>query len=714
MKRFSLTCILFGLLLSPALHAQTAAPAVEPEWNGERALELIRRAQARRAEATADTALLSYQADARGHLYFYLDRPDRATRNLVKTDQIALEVFWREPDLAKQRIVGWRDRKSLPTNIRYHIDHLAVVLENFGDLIRIGDGDEVQDVLHPAAPGAERFYEYRLADSLTLRLPGATEPVRVYELKVRPRDLSQPGLVGSVFVDRRAGDLVRMDFTFTPSAYRDRYLDYINISLDNGLWKGRFWLPNAQRVEIRRELPELDIPVGSVIRGTLRVGNYRFNEELPLQLFVGAPVALAPAEDREAFVFEQELDAELREEGLGPEVELEEVRREAIELARGRVLSGLRSAGGVEPRFGSASEVLRYNRAEGATVGLGVGITPTPHLSLGAQAGWAFGAEHPLLEAQAEWRGTSLGLSASGYLNQSRDIGIGPVASGAINSLSALFAGEDYRDLFYASGISLRGEWRMAPNHSTWLALRAEKQSSAELETDFSIFGGGSPFRPVHAIDRAEPAWSAELGWERRAPAEISQWWEADASAKAGMINPAGDLILIGCLEPDGVSCAEVLSATFLRARGEATWSRYWNAVATTLDVTGAGGFALGELPRQELFLLGGRGTVPGYPFRAFGGDRFLLGRATASVELVPVWLRGRGIVAAGWAGVGGVGREALARWGAEPTGTFRPSVGVGVGIFYDILHLDLARGLGDDGVWEFVIEVQRSFWDFL
>ena len=701
MKRFSLVCILFGLLLPLAIHAQTAAPpVVEPKWNGNRALELIRRAQARRVEATADTALLSYQADARGHLYFYLDRPDRDTRNLVKTDQIALEVFWREPDLAKQRIVGWRDQKSLPTNIRYHIDHLAVVLENFGDLIRIGDGDEVQDVLHPAAPGAESFYEYRLADSLTLRLPGAAEPVRVYEIKVRPRNLSQPGLVGSVFVDRRAGDLVRMDFTFTPSAYRDRYLDYINISLDNGLWKGRFWLPNEQRVEIRRELPELDIPVGSVIRGTLRVGNYRFNEELPLQLFAGTPVALAPVEDREAFVFEQELNAELREEGLGPEIELDQVRREAIELAQGRVLSGLRSAGGVEPRLGSASEVLRYNRAEGATIGVGVGFTPAPHLSAGVQAGWAFGAEHPLLDARATWTGEVLRFSASGYLNQPRDIGIGPVASGAINSLSALFAGEDYRDLFYASGLALRGEWQLAPNRSAWLTLRGEEQSSAELAADFSIFGGGSPFRPVHAIDGAVPAWSAELGWERTAPAEISQWWEAYASAKAGVINPGGDLVIIGCPAPDEFSCAGALSASFLRARGAATWSRYWNAVATTLDVTGAGGFALGELPRQELFLLGGRGTVPGYPFRAFGGDRFLLGRATASVELIPVWLRGRAIAAAGWTGVGEVGEEALTRWGAEPTGNVRPSVGVGVGIFYDILHLDLARGLSDEGVW--------------
>src|SRR5690606_2916646 len=80
-------------------------------------------------------------------------------------------------------------------------------------------------------------------------------------------------------------DIVRMDFTFTQSSYVDRYLDYINISLDNGLWQGRYWLPNQQRVEIRRRIPELDIPAGSVIRANVQVGNYRFDEPLPPAFF---------------------------------------------------------------------------------------------------------------------------------------------------------------------------------------------------------------------------------------------------------------------------------------------------------------------------------------------------------------------------------------------------------------------------------------------
>ncbi|HEX5521671.1 MAG TPA: hypothetical protein VFX29_08225, partial [Longimicrobiaceae bacterium] len=425
-RRTRFLALIFGFAaLLPGARLAAQAPVPASAWDGERALELIQRAQQRRAESHADTGLVSYQADARGYVYFYLDRRDTGQRNLVKTDQLALEVFWRAPDLAKQRIVGWRDEKSLPTNINYHLDHLAVVLENFGDEIRIGDGDEVRDVLHPAAPGAERVYQYRLVDSLTLRLPGAAEPVRVYQLQVRPRDESRPAFVGSVYVERSRGDLVRMDFTFTRAAYVDRYLDHISISLDNGLWKGRFWLPNEQRLELRRQIPELDIPAGSVIRGTMRIGNYRFNEPIPLATFAGAPVSVAPKVEREAFAFEEPLDAELRAEGLGERAELADVRRQARELIAARALN---RRAGLRPGVGAASDVFRYNRAEGAVLSLGLSATPQPGVTTRFEGGWAFGAEHPLGAATITGELGPLRLGLTGYANQPRDVGIGPAA----------------------------------------------------------------------------------------------------------------------------------------------------------------------------------------------------------------------------------------------------------------------------------------------
>ncbi|HYH79752.1 MAG TPA: hypothetical protein VEX86_08135 [Longimicrobium sp.] len=683
-----------------ALAALFALPAAaqEPAWDTPRALELVERAQVRRTQALSDTGMVDYQADARGFIYFYLDRRDIEERTLVKTDQVALQVFWKAPNQTKQVIVGMRDRKSLPTNIRYHLDHLAVVQDNFGDLIRIGDGDEVSDVLHPAAPRGAGFYHYRLSDSLTIRVPGAGEPVRVYRVDVRPRDESQRAMVGAIYVDQRQGDIVRMEFTFTRSSYVDRQLDYINISLENGLWKGRFWLPNRQQVEIRRQLPELGFPAGGVIRGTMTVNGYRFNQGLPDWRFQGPRVVAVPMTQARRFAFEQGIDAELREQGIGPERELGDVRREAAELIREHALSGLPTTRVDVP---AASTIARYNRAEGLAVGFGVRASPREQVALGIYGGWAFGPMHPLVRGDAALTRPGSRLSASGYLNQPRDIAVGPVISGAMNTFSSALAGRDYSDLFYASGgrVELR-----RPVIGAWtgtFGARVEDQRSASLQTEQSAFGD---FRPVRPIDEGVMI-GGSISLSRASPSGKAVAWSASVGADGGHLYVRE--------APIGSGDADA-GFGFVRPRVDLGLSRRWPAGGTRLEAALSAGAAAGTLPAQALYLVGGRGTVPGYAFRAYGGDRFATLRTTLSTDVRSPWLRGRLIGAAGWADVGGPGRDALARWGAVPMDAPKFSVGAGVGIFYDILRVDVARGLGSGGRWEVIVEANPSFWDFL
>ena len=141
----ALTLLLLTSHLSP-LPAQT--------WNSSQTLTLIRRAVDRRLETEADSALTAYRARAHGFLFFLgqvgegLTEPPR----LVKADELEVQVYWQAPDRSKQIILGWRDGTFLPTDINYHRDHLGIVTNNFGDVIRIGEGDEVRDVVHPLSP----------------------------------------------------------------------------------------------------------------------------------------------------------------------------------------------------------------------------------------------------------------------------------------------------------------------------------------------------------------------------------------------------------------------------------------------------------------------------------------------------------------------------------------------------------------------------------
>ena len=133
------------LVLARSAAAQSGGTA---GWNDAQTRALVERATRRRAEQLADTGLVDYRAMARGYVTFMAQVGDGFLEvpRLVKADQLALEVYWRAPNLSKQRIVGRRDTTLLPTDIQYHRDHLGIVQNNFPEFIRIGEGDEVRDV----------------------------------------------------------------------------------------------------------------------------------------------------------------------------------------------------------------------------------------------------------------------------------------------------------------------------------------------------------------------------------------------------------------------------------------------------------------------------------------------------------------------------------------------------------------------------------------
>lgn len=680
MMRGGGTLSLFATGLAAVCGAASGPPlAAQERWNGGRALELVERARSLRQGTVGEGGLQSYAADARGYVYFFVDHDESDEQNLVKTDQVALEVFWQAPNRGRQRIVGLRDEKQLPTSIQYHLDHLTVVQDDFGDRIRLGDGDEVSEVLHPLAPGSEAVYDFALGDSLSLRFAGLPEPIRVYELRVRPRNLDDPGFVGTVFVDRASAAVVRMRFTFTPSSYVDPYLDYIRISLDNALWDGRYWLPYQQRVEIRRELPVFDFPLGSVIRGRYTISGYRLNEPLPLSLFQGPRVTALPEPTRRAFPFERDLYADLEAEGLGPAPDLDEIRAQAVDLAQRRYLGGLRPLRLYVP---GASSALRYNRAEGTVLGAGLSYRPHSALELRVSGGYALGRDVGQLHLDVRGGERRPESRIEAYVQQPRDIGPVSAASGVVNTLSGLTGERDYQDLYFASGVRMTqgfggdSPWRLS------FAARWERHATAE---DVVSPPGGSEFRPVLPTREGD---LLSLDLEGR--------WSASSALAIGA----------------AVQAAHLDGDAFGVVRADAHWARQWLRVRrAVLDVHLRAGLASIGAPPQAMFLLGGRGTLPGYDFRSFAGTRFWLGRADATMALAWPWISAHAFAAVGSTARGGALPEG---WRADTRDRPRVSVGGGLDVLWDVLRLEAGRGLAGGGDWELNLFASARFWPVL
>src|SRR5665213_2098287 len=142
MKR-TMTTGIFILLAPVAISAQG--------WNSQRAESLATHATEVRAAQLADSGLKSYKAEARGYLTFLaqLGKGFPDPPKVIRTDQIASDLYWRAPSFSKQMIKGRRDTLLLPTDIAYHRDHLGIIQNNFPNIIRLGEGDEVRDVPHP-------------------------------------------------------------------------------------------------------------------------------------------------------------------------------------------------------------------------------------------------------------------------------------------------------------------------------------------------------------------------------------------------------------------------------------------------------------------------------------------------------------------------------------------------------------------------------------
>src|SRR5690348_11603507 len=342
------TCAL-ALLVAPPLLAQ--------RWNEPRARELVERATARRVQQLADTGLKDYKAIAHGYVTFLAQVGEGLAEppKVVKADELVDEVYWLAPNLSKQRILGRRDTLLLPTDISYHRDHLGIVQNNFPAIIRLGEGDEVRDVPHPLSPAGLQAYDFAIADSLPMNLPGPT--TMLYQVKARPKDDTQARLIVAVYIDRDDAQVVRMAFHFTRAAFLDKALEDLFVAIENGLIGTRFWLPRKQEIEIRRGGTWLDYPVRGIIRGRWEIGDYQVNVGLNPAMFAGPEIVPAPKAAQDTFHFTgRVLDSLPPDVRAVTDADIRQVQAEARDLVRAQAL---RRSQALVLSAGSVSDFMR-------------------------------------------------------------------------------------------------------------------------------------------------------------------------------------------------------------------------------------------------------------------------------------------------------------------------------------------------------------------
>lgn len=680
------------------------APCAAQEWNDERSLALVRQATDRRARQLADSGLVDYKARAHGYLTFLgqLGEGFREPPRIVKADELLLEVYWKSPDLSKQRIVGLRDTLLLPTDINYHRDHLGIVQNNFPSIIRIGDGDEVVDVPHPLSSTGLDEYDFSVGDSLGIQIPGKTITVDV--IRVRPKDDTKPRVVGAVFVERETAQVVRMAFSFTSAAFRDKGLEDISVVLESSLVDGRFWLPSRQEIEIRRTGTVMDFPARGIIRGRWEVCCYEVNSGLPMTLFAGQEIVLtAPRAQLKHGFGGKILDSLPSDVRAVTDEDVRRVQEEARALVRQKALQTRRDA---QLAARGVSDIVRVNRVEGLAMGtslerrMGHGFLATVGGRYGVDDHRAKGA------ASAGWRrasGSGVELFGEDDYRDARDE---PEMSAAVNSIAAQEFGSDYTQPFGVRAVGFRARWSQTPTYQ-WQASAVHEQQRA---LDVHARPATGRYEPtIAALRRSGSRFTIALNH----PTTLG-WlgFETSSRAKLDVLSMRSDRIA-----PAAGLAEDVPGRTSIRGAAGLDLQRPLGAARIVLRSTFAAVHSSGAVAPQDLVYLGGPTTGPGYESTAFVGERAASQRVEVRmpVRFLPIPL-GRFGKAPGQATLAPFAHGAwLDHPATAPAGAagFFPALGVGLLVPFDMLRIDVARGLRH-GRWTLSVDVAREFWSVL
>ena len=711
-RRVRIAGFAFALAWSAATPLGAQPPAADTALDS-----LLQRAIDRRQRQLADSTLLSYQAEAHGFLAFLaqLGEGTLIPPRVVQSEELALTIAWWQPGRSVQRLVGRRDTTLLPAAVSYYRDRYGVVMDNLPDRIRLGDGQDVRDVPHPLAPGASSLYAFARGAPLRIRIPG--REIVVDEVTFRPRDATLAAAIGPVYLDRESAAVVRLSMTFTRAAIRDQRIETLVVTLENGLVRERYWLPRRQEVEVSRGSTWFDLPARGIVRGRWEISGYTVNERIPPVVQQMPRWSSAPRDSLRAHRFEGRVV-----DVLPPEIQL--ASSEEVVRARVQAEAAVRAALLTRPATATVtgrgvSDLVRVTRAEGLALGFGASHRSRAGVVVSARARYGFADRVP------KWQVSLAPVPAFGRVpmvrlfaeDDYRDVGF-PERAGVTNSLGSLLFASDLSQPVRTTAVGLDG--RLSPRSPFTWRVALERDRAVPV-AGWSLRGSFRPTIPAYPMEGLRSEWRGSGGWVGETPTATRGLWTMTGSAGWYRGTTAQRMppdVTPPC-NPCGLSPVPVRDVRPLVARVE-------GLVQVTKPLAGdralvlqlQGGLVAGrDLPPQWLLYAGGPQSAPGYLDQQFGSRALLsprlefrqpvpapaiplrrFGTAPPHVTLVPfVQALTTASGTPDWRSVAGV----------------HPSAGLGMLFFFDLLRVDVARGLRD-GRWRFNLDIDRSFWGML
>jgi hypothetical protein len=698
--------------------------AVDSTYTTPALRDLVARASA--ANRTPPPEFRSYRSHIETELSL-LVRDTLGREHTAQVEQLATTGLWDRGGRYDLHIIGYRSQTIGVPYSALSIVRAWTVPSLYGDRLSMGayfnQSRRRQDTLiavHPFATDRDSFYTFSGGDTVTVLRVGARR-IPIVRIHVHPVARGATRLAafdGEIDLDAERAQIVRMRGQFvtlggetsriariaraTTGAVAVAYTEFVNAEVD-----GKYWLPAFQRTEFQASFPAFG-PARPIFRLVSNISD--------ISVSSGAPAgANDSAYSPRVVVSWASTDSVDRYGGWERDLGTQSGSVHSddfLDLAP----DAWRPTGA--PRFSlfpnTTSRILRFNRIEGLFTGLAPSVdfrNVAPGLSAGVYGGWAWSEQTVRGGAfVSHKRGTSiLGARAERALASTNDFSL-PFTDDP--GLAALFSSVDDFD---------------------YVDRRAALMSFT---------------RVVHSIDVGLATFQFGAGDDRGEHARLSHGLISHSAyrpnrgvSEGNYAIGSADLEMHPNITGDFVQPGLGLHAHYEAAAGELDWQRaelslsarkYFGAISVAAHADG--GIVLGnDPPPQKLFELGGTEALPGYRYKEFAGDRAALFRTFASYRFnlwrrpVRVWRNlmlpgvGPGVAVSaqgGWTELSSPGAaQAAASLATDdgaalsaPTHGVRATVGGGITLFSDLLHLGVARPIDQPAPWRFVIGYGGAF----
>jgi hypothetical protein len=715
-------------MLSLFLWAQIAAatPAQRPNYSTRALRDLV--AAAALANREPPEALRAYRSHIETETSLLI-RDTLGREHTAEVEQMATQAEWTREGHYDLHIVGYRSQSVGVPYSTLSIVRAWTVPSLYGERLSMGvyfapsrRRSDTLTAVHPFATDRDEFYRFEGGDTVAT-LHSATRTIPIVRIRVHPTFHGLTKLAafdGEIDLDADRKQVVRMRGQFVTiggaPTKRERlsrsigvvavaYIEFVNAEV-----RGKYWLPAFQRTEFQASFPALgsNRPVFRIVStisdivvadtGARIVGASDSTDHLRVN------VSWAPGDSVSAF-------GDWRRE-LG--MQSASVHSDDfVDMAP----DAWRPDG--PPRLdmfpNRTSKMFRFNRVEGLYLGLAPSVdfrSKAPGVSAGAYGGWAFAEATARGGAYVKYQRNQniLGVRGERALASTNDFGIPLDDDPGIGALLGSIDNYDYVD--------------------RWTAMLSATRVLGAVDVGLlTVQLGGGTDHPEHArISRG--IFTTGTGFLPNRGIAPGSYGLASA-----------DLELHPNVSGDYVQPGFGAHAHYEAARGDLNWERaelgvsarqYWGPISVAAHADG--GMLFGAVqPPQKLFELGGNGLLPGYDYKQFAGDRALLFRTFASYRFgvfkrpiafirnyyIPGLSPGLAVSAqGGWTEISSAAAAASVRElgvvdGAPvstATNGVRATVGGGITLFSDLLHLGMARPVDHAAPWRFVIGFGATF----